>query len=57
LAVFCTLKEIGRERLLPHLKPSLLPVYDDCLKDLRRKADLLAELRQIRSFARRANES
>jgi hypothetical protein len=53
LAVFCTLKNIERERLLPYLKPFLIPVYDDCLKDLGRKADIMAELAQIRSTVRR----
>ncbi len=37
LAVFCALEQIDRAALLPYLKPSLIPVYDDCLKDLRSK--------------------
>ena len=57
LAVFCTLKNIERERLLCHLKPFLIPVYEDCLKDLRRKADIVAELARIKSTAGRVNAS
>jgi hypothetical protein len=54
LAVFCTLKNIERERLLPHLKSFLVPVYDDCLRDLQRKADVLTDLSQIKSTAKKA---
>jgi hypothetical protein len=57
LAVFCTLKKIERERLLPYRKSFLIPVYDDCLKDLRRKAGVVAELAQIKSTVGRADAS
>jgi hypothetical protein len=57
LAVFCTLKKIERERLLPHLKRSLIPVYDDCLRDLRRKTDIISELTRIKSTAGKVNAS
>jgi len=52
LAVFCTLKKIGREQVRPHLKPSLLPVYDEAVGELRRKAAVMAELSGINSVAR-----
>jgi len=52
LAVFCTLKKIGRELVAPHLKSSFVPVYDDRLNDLNGKADLVAELSSIRSIGK-----
>jgi len=54
LAVFCTLKKIERARLLPYLKSFLIPVYDDCLKDLRLNADIIAELARIKTTGGRA---
>jgi len=55
LAVFCTLKQIGREQVVGHLKRSLIPVYDNCLKDLRRKEDILTELTGIKTSGDRSN--
>jgi hypothetical protein len=45
LAVFCSLKDIGREPVKPYLKPGLLPVFDDCVKDLQRKPDVVGALK------------
>jgi hypothetical protein len=57
LAVFCRLKRIAREEIVPHLKKSLVPVYDDCLDHLQRKEEMLAELAEIRSGAGKGGQS
>ena len=48
LAVFCVLRGIPRDQAIAHLKRTLHEVYDDCVKDLQRKADRLAALAQIK---------
>jgi zinc-ribbon domain len=55
LAVFCTLKHIDRKQVIAHLKRSLIPVYDDSMKDLRRKAKIVDDLSRIRTTATRAD--
>lgn len=49
LALFCMLKKIDRTKVQPHLKQFLLPVYDNCLQDLARKAGQVVELAKIKS--------
>lgn len=51
LALFCVLKGIPREQVQPHLKPSLLPVFGNCVQDLRRKSSRVAELRRVNNAA------
>ncbi len=57
LAVFCELKDLGREQVKPHLKEWLLPVYDDALKDLATKAGVLAEMKRRDSAPQQSRTS
>jgi hypothetical protein len=51
LALFCVLKDIPKDEVMPHLKRSLVAVYEDCLENLREKAAVVAELASTRSTA------
>ncbi len=56
LAIFCTLKKIGRVQVRSHLKSTLWPVYDNALTDLRRKGNVMSDLSCVNSVAKNRYE-
>lgn len=51
LAIFCVLKDIPSNEVLPHLKKYLRPVFKAALKEIKRKDDELAKLKAITASA------
>lgn len=49
LALFCTLKGIAREQVVPHLKDTVVEVYDNAIADLRRHIKAVQELRELKT--------
>jgi hypothetical protein len=56
LAIFCILKDIPNNEVLPHLKKYLRPVFKAAIKEINQKDDELAKLKSITVTDRNAKQ-